>query len=274
MGEAAVRVGVIGVLHDGDVALNVALPVFVARGDVLDLQGARVPEEQVSQPHTRRLMRLAVLASHEGTTLQAILDAIVAGRLSATMAVVVSNNRESGALRRARAAGVPAVHLSSATHPDPEDLDLAILETLEGARVDLVLLAGYLKKLGAKVLRQYRGRIVNTHPALLPKFGGKGMYGSRVHQAVLAAGDSETGVSVHLVDAEYDTGRVIAQCRVPVFAGDSVDGLASRVQEREREFVVETLAALAANVDSWRLANQGVAADGLLPPFGRSEDRR
>jgi len=219
-------------------------------------------------------MRLAVLASHEGTTLQAILDAIVAGRLSAAVPVVVSNNRDSGALRRARAAGVPAVHLSSATHPDPEDLDLAIRETLESARVDLVLLAGYLKKLGAKVLGRYRGRIVNTHPALLPKFGGRGMYGSRVHEAVLAAGDSETGVSLHLVDAEYDTGRVIAQCRVPVLAGESVDGLASRVQEREREFIVETLTALAANVDSWRLANQGVAADGLLPPCGRSEDRR
>jgi phosphoribosylglycinamide formyltransferase-1 len=219
-------------------------------------------------------MRLAVLASHEGTTLQAILDAIVAGRLSATVAVVVSNNRDSGALRRARAMGVPAVHLSSATHPDPEDLDLAIREALASARVDLVLLAGYLKKLGAKVLGQYKCRIVNTHPALLPKFGGKGMYGSRIYEAVLAAGDSETGVSVHLVEADYDTGRVIAQCRIPVFEGDSVEGLASRVQEREREFIVETLAALAANVDAWRLANQGVAADGLLPPFGRSEDRR
>ena len=219
-------------------------------------------------------MRLALLASHEGTTLQAILDAIVAGRLSATMAVVVSNNRESGALRRARAVGVPAVHLSSVTHPDPEDLDLAIRDTLDGAQVDLVVLAGYLKKLGAQVLGQYRGRIVNTHPALLPKFGGKGMFGRRVHEAVLAAGDSQTGVSLHLVDAEYDTGRVIAQCHVPVFAGDSVDGLASRVQERERAFIVETLAALAANVDSWSLANEGVAADGVLPPVGRSEDRR
>src|SRR5262245_52895110 len=117
-------------------------------------------------------MRLAVLASHEGTTLQAILDAIAAGRLSATTAVVVRNNRDSGALRRARPGGIPAVHLSSATHPDPEALDMAICQTLESVRVDLVLLAGYLKKLGAKVLGHYRDRIVNTHPALLPKFGG------------------------------------------------------------------------------------------------------
>src|SRR5262245_42384663 len=111
-------------------------------------------------------MRIAVLASHEGTTLQAILDAIAAGRLPATMAVVVSNNRDSGALRRARTADIPAVHLSSATHPDSEALDVAIRQTLESARVDLVLLAGYLKKLGAEVLGHYKGRIVNTHPAL------------------------------------------------------------------------------------------------------------
>jgi phosphoribosylglycinamide formyltransferase-1 len=158
---------------------------------------------------------------------------------------VISNNRESGALRRAQAANVPAVHLSSRTHPDAEQLDHALLETLTNARVDVVLLAGYLKKLGPETLRRYAGRIVNTHPALLPKFGGQGMYGSRVHEAVLAAGDVETGVSIHLVDAGYDTGRVIAQCRVPVLPGDSVADLASRVQAREREFVVETLAELA-----------------------------
>lgn len=190
-------------------------------------------------------MRLGVLASHEGTTLQAVLDAVVDGRLSATVAVVISNNRESGALRRAHAAGVPAVHLSSVTHPDPQQLDQAILESLTNAQVDIVLLAGYLKKLGPRVLEEFGGRILNTHPALLPKFGGKGMYGSRVHEAVLASGDSETGVSIHLVDAEYDTGRVLAQCRVPVVPGDSVADLAARVQAREKEFVVETLAKLA-----------------------------
>jgi phosphoribosylglycinamide formyltransferase-1 len=208
-------------------------------------------------------MRIAVLASHEGTTLQAILDAIAEGKLRAKMAVVVSNNGESGALKRARAAGVLAVHLSSVTHPDSRHLELAILETLRGANVDLVVLAGYLKKLGASVLEAFSGRIVNTHPALLPKFGGPGMHGKRVYEEVLTAGDSETGVSLHLVDAEYDTGRVIAQCRVPVFAGDSIESLASRVQEREREFVVETLAALAANADSWRRADQGIASIGL-----------
>jgi phosphoribosylglycinamide formyltransferase 1 len=187
-------------------------------------------------------MKLGVLASHEGTTLQAILDAIADGRLAATVAIVISNNRESGALRRARAASVAAVNLSSATHPDPQHLDQAILERLKQAQVDIVLLAGYLKKLGPRVLAEFGDRILNTHPALLPKFGGKGMYGSHVHEAVLASGASETGVSIHFVDAEYDTGRVLAQCLVPVIPGDSAADLASRVQAREKEFVVETLA--------------------------------
>jgi phosphoribosylglycinamide formyltransferase 1 len=191
-------------------------------------------------------MRLGILTSHEGTTLQAVLDAVAAGRLAATVALVISNNRGSGALRRAHTAGVPAAHLSSATHPEAADLDRAICERLVNARVDLVLLAGYLKKLGPRVPARFGGRILNTHPALLPKYGGPGMYGARVHEAVLAGGDSETGVSIHLVDAEYDTGPVIAQCRVPVLPGDSPADLAARVQARERNFVVETLATFGA----------------------------
>ena len=190
-------------------------------------------------------MRLGILASHEGTTLQAVLDAVANGSLSAGVAVVISNNGESGALRRARTAGLLAVHLSSVTHPSPEQLDQAILETLANARADVVLLAGYMKRLGPKVLQEYGGRIVNTHPALLPKFGGKGMYGDRVHQAVLASGDTETGVSLHFVDAEYDAGPVLAQCRVPVLPGDSVAELSARVRVREKEFLVEMLAKMA-----------------------------
>jgi len=178
--------------------------------------------------------------------MQAVLDGVADERLAARVAVVISNNRESGALTRARAAGVPTAHLSSATHRDPEQLDRAILEALGSAGVELVLLAGYMKKLGPAVLAEFAGRIVNTHPALLPKFGGQGMYGMHVHEAVLASGDSETGVSIHLVDADYDTGPVLAQCRVPVLPGDSATELAARVQAREREFLVETLARIAA----------------------------
>jgi phosphoribosylglycinamide formyltransferase-1 len=192
-------------------------------------------------------MRLAVFASHEGTTLQAILDAARSKRLPATVAAVVSNNRESGALRRARAAGVTGIHLSSATHPDPRALDAAILSALREHDVDTVFLAGYMKKLGPAVRGAFAGRIFNTHPALLPKHGGRGMYGSRVHEAVLAAKETESGASIHLVDEDYDTGRVIAQCRVPVLPTDTVETLAARVQQSERALVVDTLAQLAAS---------------------------
>jgi len=126
----------------------------------------------------------------------------------------------------------------------PETLDHAICSTLEQHKVTLVLLAGYMKKLGSYTLEHFRGCVLNTHPALLPKFGGHGMYGARVHEAVLAAGEVRTGVSVHIVDAEYDQGPVVAQCEVPVLAGDTVDTLASRVQARERSFVVEVLQAI------------------------------
>ncbi len=189
-------------------------------------------------------MKLGLLASHRGTNLQAIVDACSSGRLPAEPAVVISNNSGSGAAQRAKRAGLPFHHLSGKTHPSAEALDAAILEVLEKYGVELVVLVGYMKRIGPRTLARFSGRVLNTHPALLPKFGGAGMYGQRVHEAVLAAGETETGVSVHLVDAEYDTGPVIAQCRVPVRAGDSAESLAARVVEREHEFLVDTIAAI------------------------------
>lgn len=190
-------------------------------------------------------LRIGVLASGEGTTLQAILDACQAGELAARVVAVVSNNSDSGALRRGRAAGAQVFHLSGKTHPQPALLDRAIGDALRSAQVELVMLAGFMKKLGPDLLEHYRGRILNTHPALLPKFGGHGMYGMRVHEAVLAAGESESGPSVHLVEAEYDTGRVLAQAKVPVLPEDTPQTLAARVQERERRLVVAVLAQIA-----------------------------
>lgn len=190
-------------------------------------------------------LRIGVLASHEGTTLQAILDACAAGEITARVVTVISNNSDSGALRRARAAGTEAVHLSSKTHPEPSALDAAIILALTEQEADVVMLAGYMKKLGPALLERYRGRILNTHPALLPKFGGHGMYGMRVHEAVLRAGETESGSSVHLVDAEYDTGRVLAQTQVPVEAGDTPETLAQRVQAAERRLLVAVLGQIA-----------------------------
>jgi phosphoribosylglycinamide formyltransferase-1 len=186
-------------------------------------------------------LRLAVLASGAGTTLQAVIDAAESGELDARVVVVISNNSGSGAIERAKRHGIPVRHLSASTHPDPVKLDGAIAKAIADHRPDLVLLAGYMKKLGAHALRAYRGRIVNTHPALLPRHGGRGLYGKHVHEAVIAAGERTTGVSVHLVDEGYDTGPVIAQCEVPVEKHDDAATLAARVQAAERRFLVEVL---------------------------------
>jgi phosphoribosylglycinamide formyltransferase-1 len=190
-------------------------------------------------------MNIGILASHEGTTLQAVIDACSDGRIPGRVVVVVSNNSNSGALRRARQAGIPAVHLSSRTHEHPAALDAAMRDALLAAKVDLVFLAGYIKQLGPLVLAAFTGNILNTHPALLPKFGGRGMHGDRVFEAVMNAGETESGVSIHLVDSHYDTGPVVRQITVPILPDDSIDDLKARVRAREKELVVETLAAIA-----------------------------
>ncbi len=192
-----------------------------------------------------RKLPIGVLASHGGTNLQAVIDACADGSLDAEIRVVISNNSRSIALRRARLAGVPTVHLSSATHPAPSLLDKAIAETLASRGVELVALAGYMKKLGPETLSSYRNRILNVHPSLLPKFGGRGMYGERVHAAVLAAGESVSGVSVHLVDEEYDRGPVVAQSQVSVMPDDTSETLAARVLEVEHILYPQTIQRIA-----------------------------
>jgi phosphoribosylglycinamide formyltransferase-1 len=190
-------------------------------------------------------MRIGVLASHEGSVLQAVLDACAASELAGSVVLVISNNSNSGALRRAREAAIPTVHLSSQTHIDPAELDRAIVTALIDAGVDLVLLAGYMKRLGAGTLAHYRGRIVNTHPALLPRFGGIGMYGRRVHEAVLAAGATESGATVHWVEGDYDSGPILAQTRVPIDTDETAASLEAKVKAAERKLLLDTLSRLA-----------------------------
>lgn len=185
-------------------------------------------------------MRLGVLASHGGTNLQAIMDACNQGRLDADVAVVISNNSNSTALLRARKGSIPAYHISSA-NPQPTLEDFAIQDALQKHQVELVVLAGYMKMLGPETLVTYRNRVLNSHPALLPKFGGKGMYGTHVHEAVVKAGERVTGVTIHLVDDQYDHGAAVAQCIVPVLPDDTVADLEERVKERERLFWIEVL---------------------------------
>ncbi len=181
-------------------------------------------------------VNIAAFASGRGSNLAAILARIDEGRLrDARVRLVVSNNSHSGALELARRRGIRTLHASSRTHPDPQELAQALLDALEEERVELILLAGYLKKLPAPVVRRYPRRILNIHPALLPRHGGQGMYGLRVHESVLRSGETESGVSVHFVDEDYDHGPVAAQARVPVLPGDTPERLAERVLEAEHD---------------------------------------
>jgi len=185
---------------------------------------------------------IAVFASGGGSNLQAIIDSCKAGEINANVCVVISNNSKSMALQRARDAGIPAFHFSAKKIEDPIQLEQAVLQTLLAHETDIIFLAGYMKKIGASILRKYEGRIYNIHPALLPKYGGKGMFGMHVHQAVIDAGEMETGITIHKVDPEYDTGEIVAQCTVPVEKNDTAGTLAARVLAREHTFLVETLA--------------------------------
>lgn len=190
-------------------------------------------------------LKLGFLASGRGTNLQAILDACHDNQLPAIPVIAISNNASAGALERAARAGIANVHLGSRTHPSPESLDRAIRDTLLKHEVDLVVLAGYMKKIGPETLAAFRNRIINIHPSLLPKFGGSGMYGMHVHEAVLASGDRKSGATVHLVDEEYDRGKILAQESVPVNEDDTPQTLAARVLAVEHRLYVTTLRRIA-----------------------------
>jgi len=184
-------------------------------------------------------MNIAVFASHNGSGLQAIIDACNSGRLNAKVCAVFSNNSSSMALQRARDNNIPAYHMSQKVYGDT--LDSAQLEALEKNEAQVIFLAGYLKKLGPIVLDVFENRVFNIHPSLLPKYGGKGMYGINVHTAVLEAGETETGITIHRVNTKYDDGEIIAQRKVPVLEGDTPELLAARVLAKEHTSIVETL---------------------------------
>lgn len=188
-----------------------------------------------------RPLRIAVVASGAGTTLQAILDACARGEIAGHVVVVVSNVPDAGALGRAQRAGVPSAVVDHRTFPDRATFEQALLEVIARYETDLVCNAGFLRILSPSYVRPLFGRIMNIHPSLLPAFGGKGMYGERVHAAVLNAGVKLTGCTVHFVDETPDGGPIILQRPVPVADDDTVASLAARVQATEREAYVEAI---------------------------------
>jgi phosphoribosylglycinamide formyltransferase-1 len=189
------------------------------------------------------MLKLGFLASRNGTSMRAIMEAAAGGELPVEARLVISNNRNAGALEYAAAHGVPT--LAIPTQPDPEAADVRLAQALDEAGVELVILSGYLRRLGPKTLARYRNRIINIHPGLLPEFGGEGMYGRRVHEAVIAAGAAESGATIHAVDEIYDHGPLIARRTVPVLPSDTPEELEARVTAMEPGFFIETLRAIA-----------------------------
>jgi phosphoribosylglycinamide formyltransferase-1 len=190
-------------------------------------------------------IRIAIFASGAGTTAQAVIDACAEKRIDGSVVLIVSNNPDARVLTRAAAAAITWRHISARTQPREGAVDVALLAALRDADATHILLAGYMKHLGKAVLAAFPGRVYNTHPALLPAHGGQGMYGDRVHAAVLAEGATRSGATVHLVNEAYDEGPIVATVAVAVEPEDDVETLGERVRAAERLLVVDVLAGVA-----------------------------
>jgi len=189
---------------------------------------------------------ILVLVSGGGTNLQALIDAEKRGELgNGRIAAVISDKSGVFALERARAAGIPAfVEKPNSALPKPErglELSNRILGFCREKEIGLIVCAGFLSILAGNIIEEYAGKMINLHPALLPKFGGQGMYGEHVHQAVLKAGETESGCTVHLVDAGTDTGAILLQRKVPVLNSDTPESLAERIHREEHIAIVEAV---------------------------------
>lgn len=187
------------------------------------------------------MTNITVFASHGGSDMQAIIDGCKSGAINGRVVAVISNNADSYALVRAQNEGIDRYHIAQSKYKDEASMVQAIHEVLDSHKTDIVFLAGYLKKIDPSIIKKYENNIYNIHPALLPKYGGKGMHGINVHTAVINAGEKETGITIHRVTEEYDSGAIIAQAKVPVLENDTPEVLAARVLEREHTFLVEVL---------------------------------
>lgn len=187
------------------------------------------------------MFKIGVMASGGGSNFKAIIDRIGEGDLEAQCKFLITNNGDCGAVSHAKSYGIPVHHISGKTHPEQADFEKAMLEVLDKYDVDLLILAGYMKALPLCMLKRMPNRILNIHPSLLPKYGGKGFFGHHVHEAVIAAHDTESGPTVHLVSEQIDCGRILAQTKVPVLEGDTAETLAARVLVQEHALYWKTI---------------------------------
>lgn len=186
-------------------------------------------------------LNLCVFASGNGSNLNAVIKASLSGKLSSRVKLVISNNSGSGALKTAAKYKIPNKHISQKLFNSQSEFTKQILAELRKHKIDLILLAGYMKMLDPMIIKKYHNRIINIHPALLPKFGGKGMYGIHVHEAVLNAGEQITGATVHFVNEVYDNGAIIMQKKVKVKPGDDAVTLQKRVLRAEHKLYPEAI---------------------------------
>lgn len=184
---------------------------------------------------------MAIFASGGGSNFQALIDRATQPDRPFAVVLCVTNKATAGALARAQRHDIPACVLAPQAYPDEATYVADLLDALAVHQVNFIALAGYMRKIPSAVVAAFQGRMLNIHPALLPKFGGKGMYGKHVHRAVLAAGEAESGATVHVVDEQYDTGPIVLQARVPVKPDDTPDTLAARVLEAEHRIYPEAL---------------------------------
>ena len=187
------------------------------------------------------MFKIGVMASGGGSNFKAIIDRIGEGDLEAQCKFLITNNGSCGAVSHAESYGIPVYHISGKTHPDTVAYEAALLEVIDRYDIDLLILAGYMKALPASLIKRLPDRILNIHPSLLPKYGGKGFWGIHVHEAVIAAQEKESGLTVHLVSEEIDKGRILAQTRVPVVEGDTPETLAARVLVQEHDLYWRTI---------------------------------
>ena len=192
----------------------------------------------------KRAKTLAIFASGQGSTMDTIYRACAERILNADIALLVSNQQNSGAVRKAKSKGIPLHVIETSLAENQTAADDELLKKLLASNIDWILLLGYTRKISDKVLSKFKDRIINTHPSLLPKFGGKGFFGEKVHQAVLDSGDSVTGATVHLVNKEYDSGKILGQVRVSVKPDDSLGSLEQRVKQAEKIHLIEILETL------------------------------
>ena len=187
-------------------------------------------------------VNITVLVSGGGTNLQSVIDNIENGFLDKAQIVqIISSNKNAYALERAKKHGIPGICIDKGKWPEEKDRSKMILQKLREADTDLIVLAGYMSILDLEMIEQYRNRIINIHPSLIPKFCGKGFYGKRVHRAVLESGDQESGATVHFVDEGVDTGKIIIQEKVTVEPGDTEDTLAARVLTVEHRILPKAI---------------------------------